>query len=194
MLEKRTRITIVLIIIILALVAAPGIYRIENGSGGITAMEGRLIADRIAKEWSQNATLCSIDKGSVMEGGGYFQIWGYYYLNGSSPAGETEVIGITVESNGDNSFIHNASMGNAEPINAFSIDSDNAYAIASEIPALDSFLGKNPSVEVFSLKASSGNAVWTIEMVETSIADRARWAQVRIDANTGDILFVHVDD
>ena len=188
----KTKFIVISLVIVIILIASLGIYLIEDGAGGITAMEGKEIADEIAKEWSQDAVLSLIHKGSLMIHDGYFQIWGYYYLDSPIINNTTKCIGITVESNGDTFITHNISINGIRPITDFSIDSDEVYDIAKEIPDIASFIKTNPSVEVFSLDASTGDSIWTIEWVGASVVDHARLAQVQIDANTGEVLFVQV--
>jgi len=192
--ESKNKIIVISLIIIFIIIASLGIVLIEDGANGITALEGKKIADELAKEWRQDAVLYSINEGSTMVGEGHFQIWGYHYYDGPNVTTTTECLGITVESNGDTFIFHNSTIDKTIPIGNISLDSDDAYNIVKDIPAINPYLETNPSVEIFSLDASTGTPIWTIEFVEASLVDNARWAQVRIDANTGEVLFTSVDN
>lgn len=191
--ESKNKIILISLITIFIVIASLGVYLVEDGVNGITALEGKEIADELAHEWSQDAILYAINEGSLMVGEGYFQIWGYYYFDSPNVTTATECLGITVESNGDTFIFHNSTIDKTIPISDISLDSDDAYDIAKNNLEIDTYLESNPSVELFSLDSSTGIPIWTIEFVEASLVDHARWALIQIDANTGEIIFIEVD-
>ncbi len=191
---SKTKLIIVLLIVIILVIASLGIYLMGGGASGITAMEGREIADDIAKNWSINATLTGIQKSSNMDGDGRFNEWVYFYIDEIIITNTTKRAYIGINIDGTSSVRYSTVIVDCQPIGAFAIDSDKAYEIANDSSAIKSFLLHRPVLDIFSLGNSTGTPTWYIEWGYGSLIDGPQWARIEIDANTGEVLYVNADN
>ena len=191
---SKSKLIIVSIIVIILVIASIGIYLIGGGASGITAMEGREIADDVANNWSENATVITAKKAGEMQADGRFLTWDYMYINTEIITESTECIGIRIYSNGTFTVRDNASFGPYKPIISWNIDSNRAYEIAQENSAINTFLGRGPSLEAFFLGSSTEKPIWILEWCDPGFMDDPKWAKIEIDANTGEVLYVEADN
>lgn len=192
----KTILTIITILIVIIVIAATGTILLinNNESQGITAIEGEAIANPIAKNWNTSAVLIVASKGSNMEENGEFSLWYYKYINGPTIIDSSECLEIKVYSDGVTELRSNASIGDKTPINSWIIDSDEAYEISNSQNELVGFFNHNPMLDHMSLSNSSGIPTWYIDWAYDAGFDDPKWAQIQIDANTGEVLYVEVDD
>jgi len=189
---SKTKLIIVSVIVIILVISSIGIYLMGGGASGITAMEGREIADEIALNWSANATLTRIQKGADMYGN--FNGWGYSYFDEPIITNSTKCANIGIKTNGTTSIRISTVLGDRQPMGMWSIDSDVAYEIAKDNSAIKSFLLHRPVLDTFSLGNSTGTPTWYIEWGYNAWIDDPHWARIEIDANTGEVLFVEADN
>ena len=192
-----------------AIIILSGIFLfIQNNQNNIniSALEAKDIAYPIATNWNNNATLVNV-RGGGMNSEGYFSKWIFKYIepvDALMTVNETDCIEIKVYSNGSyeswTGTTGTGVVGDEKMIISWTIDSCQAFEIAYENDNIHSFLRQNPSVYVFSLHNatweghSTQKPAWFIEWTYDAGFDDPKWAQILIDANTGEVLYVDVDD
>lgn len=163
---------------------------------GITAKEGKLIADDVAKNWCHNASLSDI--------GLYYNItkndwdgWTYDYWNNSRVDFINSTITVIVNSNGDY-FIEKRWLSISEfPIEDWVIDSDEAYEIAISQDEYKIIKEYDASIANFHLDYETGqyeghkliwNPWWDVN-------DKAIYlGRAEIDAMTGEVYFFDINE
>ena len=193
----KTKYILVALVVIVIVTASVGYYLIKDGEvgvDGITAMEGLDIANPLAKNWNTSAVLIVASKGSNMNGNGEFQLWYYLYTNTQNFTNTPQCLEIQVFSNGSYKLRYDAGIGDKRPINSYIIDSDKAYDIATAQSELKTFFIHNPMLDHMSLSNSSGTPSWYIDWAYDAGFDNPKWAEIQIDANTGEVLYVEADN
>ena len=168
----------------------------EATDNGITALEGKVIADETARGWNQDAVLVYVIKSSPIEDNGRCSQWRFKYWDGKTK-NETSCIKIEVSSTG--SIITRTTElyeENESPILNWSIDSDRAYELATTNSKIKRYLSNylDEKIDGFILFGSNNNQNprWKIEWVSWG-NDDPHWAHIYIDAHTGEILEVEAD-
>lgn len=178
---------------------------VNNIDAGITAMDGKLIVDTLAHEWCDNATLYHIRKASEMVDDGTFSKWIFIYCDSQNISSNTTYIEIELCSNGSSRIIDEDIIGLStppfsKPISNWTIDSDKAYEIAHSDEKIQSFFSNyDPVVDSFSLRIDmdTQKTIWSIYWDDTSSAssfENYHRASIEIDATTGEVIYVEVDD
>ncbi len=183
-----------LVIILILLIACIMIFFISYETQRITAIEGKVYANSIAYNWSENATLISVRIASTIGSGGYFTDWYYKFIDTTIITNETECIQIKITYDGGQYITYNASIGPHTPIFDWRIDSNDAYEIALANEDIYSFMAHNPMVDGFFLSNASGIPTWYIDWTYDAGFDNPKWAEIQIDATTGEVLYVEADD
>lgn len=184
--KKSIASTIVVVSIVLAIVviaffiARPGI-----SDRGITAMEGKLIADKIAHNWSEEAILVYVRDSSEMTKGGYFLAWSYKYWDGKNDSDNS--LGIKVYSDG-RTTTRVTKLYDEQQITNWMLDSDEAYKIAKENNEIKKWLSKYRDARVDGFMLTGSN--WYIHWYSPGFMDQPHNANIILDANTGEVLEV----
>ena len=160
---------------------------------GLTAIEGKTIADDIAYEWNSSALLGSVRTIEYAKLDGLSDYWIYGYLN---PYNYSYFVDITVFASGETEVKHyNISLNVSYDASKWNwnIDSDDAYDIIISDPTIKQFKSK---YGVGSLEFSLGgsNPYWYVSLHASRLFDDPKSAEIQIDATTGEVLYVEVDD
>ena len=189
--ESKNRIVVIsLAIIVIIVVASLGYYLVYQKNSGITAMEGREVADEIAIDWNENAILINVRAINMCDDG-TSESWVYYYSPTLNIVGNTNCLSVWVFSNSSTRLRYDAEPGDGRPINNWDIDSDEAYEIALSNYEVNLFMLKNPKFDTFQLGHSpSGNFIWYLGWSDNGFLDNPSSIYVQIDATTGQVLSV----
>ena len=184
----------------------------ENDINTISALDGRRIADEIAKDWKEDARLIEIASFGGSNNG-EFEKWRYVYFSPSDNITEDNTtkfnsIGIFVKGNEeidkfDKNYIR---YHYHESIKNWAIDSDEAVEIAKQEPLIESYLDEYSRASLGMTlmmwerlpdgreNPNRDSATWSIgwEYMGGMFEDPAH-ARVFINANTGDVLYVDAD-
>ena len=184
---SKSKLIIVSVIVIILVIASIGIYLIGGGASGITAMEGREIAEQLALNWSDNATLVYVT-------GDPHQAIAYRYWNLTNNT--INCLEVTVYTNKVTETRYTRCLHDEYPICNWTIDSDEAYEIAMDNENINSFMAHYPTLDSFSLATPrlDNNSVWYIYWCYNAGFDDPKWAQIQIDATTGEVLYVEADN
>ncbi len=163
---------------------------------GITAMEGKEIADNIALNWSENATLIQIGTSLISESGKADTWYVMYELPTKiGTVGETKEF--KVFSNGTVKEIFSSSgkyWGKSLEEN-WSIDSDKLISIATSNERMKEWLSNHHDAEIedFGIGINleySENPICVISWMSWGLWDNPQSARIIIDADTGEVLYV----
>ena len=184
---SKTKIIIASVIVIIIVIASIGIYLIGGGASGITAMEGREIAEQLALNWSDNATLVHVT-------GNPQQAFAFRYWDLTNNA--INCLEVTVYTDKTAETRLTRCLHDEYPISNWTIDSDDAYKTAMDNEEIKSFMQHNPTLDSFSLASpiSSNGSIWYIYWAYNAGIDDPKWAQIHIDATTGEVLYVDADN
>lgn len=203
LIEKYRNIILIVILITIGL-GFFSYYLLENQPGGITAMEGKIISDNVATAWNEDAILTQV--GSVgTERAGRASGWIYTYYSPSTEqlmddGMKYERAQILVYSNQttleDYAIRYSDEIG--EPIEDWNVDSPQAYDIAIDSAEISTFLHKYRNSDIASSirvrQAYANTTVWHISWQDWGVMDNPHNAEIYIDANTGEVLYVRADD
>ena len=177
----------------------------NSHSSGITAMEGRAVAEIIAKAWHNDALLSQIGGIDNENQVGNTNGWVFTYYSPSTEQVEDnmtkyERAHIVVYANNTTvcSYAIRYSGEIGQSIDNWTIDSPDAYQIVENNSQISSFLDKyrNSDVE-YTLQIRNSypdRPVWFIIFLDMGIMDNPHSAEIHIDANTGEVLYVRADD
>ena len=170
----------------------------SKGNNGISALDGKQIADPIAINWSRNATLFEI-RGHSPNNNGYADYWFYVYVN-SSFIPRINTSAIEIKTHNKNSYSTHIfetleHQDNLPPVGQFSIDSTEAYDIALSNEIIKRYLSKYDAKNIrLELSNSSNIPQWRIEWkIDATGNEDYKRAEIHIDANTGEVLYVKAD-
>ena len=175
---------------------------LEKKEDLITAIEGKFIADELAKEWYNDALLVEVGQigGGHDDNNGKDSRWYYKYVSHSTNITEKNIIKyerlyVYVMSNGtttnETAFRIREDIG--KPIERWIIDSDQAVKIAKENPKISEFLSKYKGAHVglnLRMEDEYPNAIWSIGWSHQGFMDDPHNANIVIDATNGEILEV----
>lgn len=182
---SKTKIIIASIIIIIIVIASIGIYLMKDGASGITALEGL----ESAIQHSNNGTLIYVQPAYGQFYEGTANGWVYYFSYDNSNVSNREV---SVYRNGTIAFKNSTISGNLTgEIESWVIDSDEAYEISLANSQIRDFKGDFADII---LHNSDNGPLWAIRWSNYGLFDNPSWASIEIDATTGEILYVHVDN
>lgn len=173
---------------LIIIIATIGVFILSQNkfSNEIKASEGNVIAEQLALNWSDNATLVHIT-GKPQEA------FAFRYWDTTNNA--INCMEVTVYANKTTQTRLTRCLHDEYPISNWTIDSDEAYNIAMNNDKIKSFMRHNPALDSFSLASptTTGNSVWYIHWAYNASIDDPKWAQIQIDANTGEVLYVEAD-
>ena len=160
---------------------------------GMSAFEGKKIADPIALNWCENIVLFEI-RGHYRNG--YAEYWFYDYMNSSLNSSlNTEMITIKVFEDKSYYVSYFKQANERRPILVFKIDSPNASDIALSNEKIERYLSKyNADIEDFDLRNIDGTTYWKIFWDYDPGGENYKRAEIHIDANSGEVLYVKADD
>ena len=192
---SKSKLIIVSVIVIILVIASIGIYLIGGGASGITAMEGKEIADEIALAWNASAVLVGGGGSNEILNDGRATCWQFSYHNDLRGNGTYE-FRVWVYTDGSNKAeeIRLNAPTNVNAIVNWSLDSDSIMNIALQNSEINSFMKHNPTIDMFIIKGGADTSIWSIYWVYNAGFDDPKWAQIQIDANTGEILYVDADN
>ncbi len=199
--DSKKRTVIFSIFAVILMLSVISIYTQHGGGQNtekITAMDGKSTADKIAIEWNNSATLVGGGLCGEIDNEGKATCWTFAYQNNMNGNGTYE-FNVKVYGNGETKtwILWLNAPTSTHKIEGWTIDSDEAYSIAMKNEKIKAFLHKYPDAEVdsFSLHSSgnSSHPVWKIEWVDWGFLDNPHWAEIQIDATTGNVLYVNAD-
>ena len=181
--RSKTKLIIVSLVIIIIVVASFGFYLIKDGASveEITAKEGNNIANQAALNWSVNATLVYI-------AGNPQQAFAYRYWDLTNNT--SNCLEVTVYTNKTTEMRNTRCLRDEYPICNWTLDSDEVYEIAMANDNIKSFMNHNPTLDSFVLANPTlgSNSVWYIQWAYNAGIDDPKWAQIQIDATTGEVI------
>lgn len=201
-LKKRKGLLLVVGVVIVSIIVIALVFygfHFQVAEKGITAMEGKPIADEIARNWNANATLVSVREGGKMLSEGRFSSWYYVYYNSSIISRPMMCIEIKVYTDSRNeTYTYELWSVEKMSIGGWTIDSDDAYKLATANDKIKAFFSKySPYLDGFFLSASTytqNKSVWFIDWCDPGFMDNPKWAKIEIDATTGEVLHVEADE
>ena len=178
----------------------------NSHSSGITAMEGSTVAESIAKSWHDDARLTqigSLDSSEKIEGNAEGWIFTYYSPNTEEIVADGvryERAHIIVYANNTTSCSYAIRYLEdiGQTIENWTLDSSQAHQITLDNNEIHSFLKKYTHADIgYTLQIRDtypDRPVWFISFLDMGIMDNPHSAEIYIDANTGEVLYVHADD
>ena len=185
--DKARSVLLLIAIIIVVTLLAVSIIKPVNTFEGITALEGY----EIAEMYSENGTLFHVQLPSVQIRDGLADGWKYSYGYYDNNGDITHNVAIYVFSN--NTVLIRNSSGVGYPggkITNWTIDSDEAYSIAMSDDRIKDFEG---TLRYMNLDYFDDKLTWYISWGKSGFLDDPKWANIEIDATTGEVLYVDVD-
>ena len=188
-----------IIALLLISLMTSGCIEIKEDPEGITAKEGLNLAEEVASDWSENATLVIVNKGSSMVSKGSFTAWGYgyYHMNESIESGRDKFDLYTIRVYSDMTFESRETLNTTarqSPIYNWNKDSDEAYEIAMENESIKEFLSEysRASVSGFTLFGGEGGSdpAWKIHWSSMRGFADPKHAEIRINARNGEVIEV----
>ncbi len=191
---SKTKLIIVSVIVIILVIASLGIYLMGNGASGITAMEGREIADEVAYEWNNSAELVEI-RSLIMDNKGYSSGWLYVYA--SSTEIEYSATGLEVSVLANKSYTINEIPHPPSfiPISNWVLNSPEIVETAKLNSEISSFLSQYSDARITSMALVGQNesdlkCLWTIEWADAGLMDNPHWIRIRLNGETGEVYDV----
>ena len=196
--ESKTKVIIIisLAIIVILVVASIRMYLITNESKGITAMEGKETADRIAKEWNESAVLYYIMGIGEIYDNGRCEGWRYEYINQPEDVNDSVRNYVIIFENGTTQTVDKPSPMNVNTFSNWNIDCEHAVEIAKANGEIKQWLAKygGTQIQSITLSADENNTGWGIVWSDTGFMDDPHSAGINIDAATGEVLYVEADN
>lgn len=188
--NKKKAITITIATIVILLVGLAGIYVINSKVSGITAMEGREIADVAAQEWNTSAKLSYMTSENNIYSDGTSSCWLYHYIVDDLPE-ESERVFIYVYEN------KSYEISEAEPIifyfiDELDMDSTEALEQAMANPQTNDWLSSRPdaSLTLMVLDTNMSGATgtyWSIWWIDNETNEQIGSI---VEASTGEVFFL----
>ena len=187
---SKTKIIIASVIVIILIIASIGIYLMNSGASGITAMEGREIADEVAIAHNNVSKLVYVHGIGEINSDGTAYKWRYTYAN------ESNSLEVIIDSNGGYQMneLENP-PSNAQIIN-WTLDSDKIIEIAYSNSIISQYLAEYRQVDLQSIAfaARLNSSVCSIEWVDWGFMDDPHSARIWIDATNGEVIDVEADN
>ena len=197
----KTKYILVALVVIVIVAASIGFYLIKDGAintQSVSAFDKIDSANQIAINWKNDSVLYAICM-QEQNNNGEITAWRYEYFSPSSAI----IVNINhtiytcckvyLFSNGTNK-INSFNSSNIYPSDNLKIDSTDAYDIAMSNSEIEDFMHHDPGLFLFQLSNDSIRSVWQIEWTYDAGFDDPKWAEIHIDANTGEVLYVEADD
>ncbi len=183
-----------LLIIAILILSAIMLIHSQTNNKGMTAMEAKTEADKIAFEWNTSATFMGCGPCGDVNSEGKADCWSFSYQDRMDGNGTYEFnVKIYYGGHYETEVLWLNAPSSTQGIENWTIDSDEAYSIAMKNEEIKSFMERyhGAHVDSFSLSGrQDGNPVWSIEWVDWGIWDDPHWAEIRMDATTGEVLYV----
>jgi len=198
---SKTKYILVALVVIVIVTASIGFYLIKDGASDIqpvSALDKIDFANQIATDWKSDSILYAVCM-QEQNNNGEITAWRYEYYSPSTAniVNNNHTIytcgKVYLFSNGTH-IIKSFNSSNIYPIDNWTIDSDDAYDIAMENSEITSFLHHEPCPFLFQLSNDSVRSIWQIEWCYDAGFDDPKWAEIHIDANTGEVLYVEADN
>ena len=186
---KQSNIAVVVIIIIIIISSISAFFMVDFSITRISAFEGRAVADRLAKEWNQEAILRAIDSGPGLETDGKAISWEYRYII-TFANGTLEECRIKVKNDlsTEQRIIHLSYAGDYHPLVNFTLDSTNAMHIAIENQTINKFIDDYSYWNInMWLKMDNSTPTWTINL-DASVMTNYYYADIDINAINGETI------
>ncbi len=190
---SKTKIIIASAIIIIIVIASIGIYLMGGGAGGITAMEGREIADDLASTWNSSAILVNVMGMGSKHSDGTCSEWGYSYSSNYPDINISKGYLVTVYA--DSSYITGEVEHPPSPqsLQNWSVDSTEATSIAKSNSEVSEFLSNYPNAKIERIvfvgnNIRSNGCLMNIQWSYNAWIDEPHNIRVWIDATNGEIV------
>ena len=192
------------VLIITLIIVIAGSYYFWNYDEKITALEGLDIANNAAKEWNQNASLVSMGSIAELNADGRTNSWVYSYLvNIDGNLWECRIVvnnDLSIEQN----MFQSTGLIDFPPLANLSLDSTVAMEIALENETINNFIdaygnclagmGVSMKDTVFDGWTNTSYPIWKIAWDYQSFNENYHRANIFINGNTGEILYVEADN
>jgi len=192
--KRESKIIIVVTIVIIMIIASI-IIGTKRSNKGITAMEGREIADNLANIWNSSAILVNVMGMGVQYSDGTCSEWGYSYSSNHLDVNQSKGFLITVYVNG--SYITGEVEHPPSPLSLqnWSIDSIEAVSIAKSNSEVSEFLQSYPNAKIERIvfigeNIQSNGCLMNIQWSYNAWIDDPHDIRIWIDATNGDIIDV----
>ena len=155
-------------------------------------------ADAIAKSWRNDSYLVEIRVGGDIssEGNYYVNSVFYVYLNKNYTGELRQGLEVVYENGNYTKRYTQWPLSEDKPLGQWKIDCTDAYQIAINNDKIKAFMDRYPNAEIdggLMLSNASGTPTWYIKMVDWGFLDDPHWAEIQIDATTGNVLYVNAD-
>lgn len=187
-------------LLMFALVSS-GCFQSESDKNRITAQEGFEKAKDLSDSQNEKAVLESVACLDSPKKGGKSPRWSFDYI---APLENGTYVTSDIIINGDlkgevsiGGYV-NKSKRTPKPLLNWTIDSDEAYDIAKENQKISGYLDEYDDAEVDQMQLdmweeySKDDAIWIIKWRSGGLGPR--WAEIVINAHTGDVLHVEADN
>ena len=193
---NKSKAVIAVVVVLVIVFAAIGFYLIYSGASGITALEGYVIAQEAVEEIydTSNYTLSFVVSWGELKNNGYSDGWDYYIFISKS----NQYVSFQIRVYSDETYEHfGPGYSNSQPysiIHNWNIDSSEAIDIAISNNEVAFFVHGSSNLDLFQLSNFTGKPMWKIEWVDWGFMDDPHWAVIHIDATTGEVIYVDVDN
>jgi len=195
--KGKDTLMIISVVIVIVLLTGLSYYYLQQSdeAEGITALEGKEIADVIAFEWDKDAMLMAIIPSDDIDENGNGLRWNYYYLNSLVPGNVSELTVLVAYNDTVISDARNISYSLDEefPIDGDFLDSNQAAEI---VYGTDTYIEweqvhKASKVMFLVLHNDSVRNVWLITVDGGN--DYNYYWPIRINATTGEEINYRYD-
>jgi hypothetical protein len=193
-LEKKNKriiiVSIVIILVVVGILVYPLFLDANEAEEGMTAIEGKVIADEVAKEWNDNATLYRVSVGEQSVPTGKAGLWQYYYRTFDKNFSADRQIVVYVYNETGVYYFPLALEANDTPIRNWEIDSDQAIDIALNNKTLSSYLttneiGRERTLSFMLTMENKSYPVWKISWDKEFDVSDMDDARIKINATSG---------
>jgi len=171
---------------------------------GITAMEGKEIADSVAKNWHNDSIFVYLGSMEDSDKNGFAEKWYYVYYSPSTKLVENNItryestyiyVDASYSTIMDTEMSVDSEIGT--PIKNWTLDSVDAAEIAKKNPTISSYLSKHGNADTgYGLQITDKYptlAVWHIVYLDMGYLDAPHNAEIYVDAMTGEVLYVEAN-
>ena len=192
--DKKLKL-IISVSVVFIVAASIALLYVRNENVGITAREGLAIADDVAQEWNTSARLVTIYSIGGVSNSGMCNEWRYTYANFSQSSNSSRALEVIVSH--DETWVISELEGPPTPntITNWSLDSDQIINFAKNELHVNQYLNKYPNAKIDTMALSSrsdNQHIWYILWSDSGFMDDPHSAVIKLDANTGVVLYVDV--
>ena len=180
-------------IIIVAIVVISSLFYFAIQNTRITAMEGREIADGVALDWNNTAVLVTIHNIGSVGRSGFSSEWRYTYANFTDDINLTRALDVIVSYDGTWAINERERPPTRYAIVNWTYDSDKIVELARDQSEIEYYLLRFPNAKIETMALSCGldeQHIWYILWSNSGFIDDPHSAVIKLDANTGEILFL----